>query len=357
MINDVDFNTLSSEEVIKKIENLEIGDGVITLLSKAEPSATCNIMPTYSDELNEWLGIPNKSEEDLKKLDFYLKKDSNTLVKHGTSFDLKTNTGRAYWDMIKHSPLIAFSIEDAESAPMSMFYVEMPSVENKKTISKERVKNKAVGLILSDTFENLKHRATVFNIADADEYDMEGLQTLLINIAKKDPKRVIEIYASNALSIRLLLEKAKQLNIITEEGGLFKYGIHILGANDEGVIASLSHPDNEFLLKKIKQHHDDLLGERLFTKESVEKNEAKAPISVASPVVDSESGIEEFDGKIASNSPVNEIEWKIGDEYPDNLVQLGKIAINLGGNPLVIKGIRSKKSVIKEIERLIKNKK
>ena len=338
MKNEIDFNDLKSDEIIKRIESQEIGNGIITLLSKAEPSAIANIMPTYSDELNEWLGIFNGSEDDAKKEKFILKKDSNTVIKHGTTFDLNTVTGLAYWNMVKHSILIAYSIEDAESTPDSMFYVEMPSVENKKTIDKERVQHKAVGLILTDTHENLKLRANVFNIADAESYDLEGLQNVLVNIAKKDPKRVLEIYGNNILSVNLLFNKALEKGIITESNNIYSYGVHTIGVSKEGALAALASPINELLLEKIKEHYDELTSENLFSKK-------------IEPIINTEPE------PIIEKEKVIEVEWKIGDEYPDNLVQLTKIGVSLGGDEMVLKGIKSKKNVIKEIDRIIANKK
>ena len=322
-----DYNELTGKQLLEKIESGEIGNQVITLLSVyGSNNAKYNVMPTKDKITHEWLGIPNISEDERKKIGFHLKQDSNIELHHGIDFDLKEKNAKAYWDMVKHSELIKFTRTDALNSPQAVFYVEMPSVENKKSVDNEKLTHKAVGYILTDNYENLKHRATVMSIDDPAHYDMETLQSMIIKIAKRDPKRIIEMYGSNVISIQLLFYKALAKNIIVvskDDSGkdtVYKYGINILGISEEGAIAYLTHADNELLVEEIKEHYDNSSKEKVFTKK--ENNDEDKILTIN------------------------------GVDYPDNLVQLREMAIAKGCTPSSVNSLRSKAKVVDEIEKL-----
>jgi len=323
---------LKGDQLLKKIESGEIGNGVITLLSVfGSNNAKYNVMPTKDPVTHEWLGIPNVSEDERKSLGFHLKSDSNIILEHGITFNLKEKNSKAYWDMVKHSDIVKFTFEEAQNSPGAVFYIEMPSVENKKTVDHERLSNKAVGYILEDSYNDLKHRAIILNIEEPEDYDMETLQAMIIKLAKKNPNRIIDLYNSNVVSLKLLFYEALRKNIIIKQvddegrNPIYKYGIQILGTSEEGALAYLTDKANTMLVEKIKEHYDRVTDGSLFTQK------------------------EEF---IVQDKEDNKDKGNNTEEFPDNLVQLREIAITkFGCSAEVVNALKSKKKVLAEIDK------
>lgn len=76
----------------------------------------------------------------------------------------------------------------------------------------------------------------------------------LLQIAEKDPERIINLYTGGDTAVRLLFIEARDKNIILYKNKLYTYADNVvLGATDDAAIAYLKDPKNANVLKLIKQ--------------------------------------------------------------------------------------------------------
>jgi hypothetical protein len=86
------------------------------------------------------------------------------------------------------------------------------------------------------------------NMPDADITDY------LIQLAEKDPDKIINLYTGGDLSIRLLFVDAREKHIINFKNKLYIYSDNVvLGATDEAAILYLKDPKHKNLLDLIKR--------------------------------------------------------------------------------------------------------
>jgi hypothetical protein len=100
-------------------------------------------------------------------------------------------------------------------------------------------------------------------MADADVTDY------LLQVAERDPEKIINIYTGGDTAVRLLFIEARDKNIILYKNKLFTYadGV-VLGATDEAAILFLKDPKNANVYKLIKQDtYPELMGKKSDKKE------------------------------------------------------------------------------------------
>lgn len=84
-------------------------------------------------------------------------------------------------------------------------------------------------------------------MADADVTDY------LLQVAERDPNKIIQLYTGGDSAIRLLFIEAREKNVILYKDKLYYYADAVLGATDDAAILFLKDPKNANLLKLIKQ--------------------------------------------------------------------------------------------------------
>ena len=134
-------------------------------------------------------------------------------------------------------------------------YVEAPGVEVTKKVSKTKQIFDAQSYIFNDTKgaegRVLKARLLGKNMRNAPDSEVTEY---LLNIASKDPKRIIDLYTGTDMSLRLLLIEAREKHVIVVKNKVYVYGDDIvLGVSDDAVIAFLKDPKNAKLLELIKR--------------------------------------------------------------------------------------------------------
>ena len=76
----------------------------------------------------------------------------------------------------------------------------------------------------------------------------------LTRVAEKDPKKIINLYTGDDISLRLTFIEAKEKHVIYIKNKLYLYGDNIvLGATDDAVIAWMKDPRNQKVLELIKK--------------------------------------------------------------------------------------------------------
>jgi hypothetical protein len=216
--------------------------------------------------------ILSEAERNDKNRDFFIREDAVFTIVDGTTFDLDNVRDRFIWEAIKNCPLIAPDYYAKDSKGNSLIngtigwnvkeprygiaelFIERPGVEANRRVSRKKIKHDAESYIYNDErgydgrvlkARLLGHRMD--NMPDADVTDY------LLQVADKDPEKIINLYTGGDTSIRLLFIEARDKHIINYKNKLYTYADNVvLGATDEAVILFLKDPKNANVLKLIK---------------------------------------------------------------------------------------------------------
>lgn len=241
--------------VFNNIEQLENGtalDKVIRLKSVYKTGKT-TVQPV-KDRLTGWYkGIPRLSEEDKRKMVYWAEIDSKFVIQDGTTFDLNDPAQKVIWEWVKHCPCIAESEEDCQFTSGAEFYIYLENKEAETSVSRKERRYKANKYIMEDNAVNYPMRASLLGVAmDGDSPVV--IKDFLLSQADQNPDKVLAIYEGHDISLRLLLLKARQLNVITtDQAGLFRYGNTVLGMTETSVINWMQDGGNKHLVEMIER--------------------------------------------------------------------------------------------------------
>ena len=217
--------------------------------------------------------ILSEEERNDKYKDFFIKETATFDIVDGTTFDLENVRQRFIWEAIKHCPLIApdYYAKDKNGnslingtpgwnsrAPrygVAELYVERPGVEANRRVSRKKLKHDAETFIYEDErgYDGRVLKARLLGhrmdgMADADVTDY------LLQVAEKDPEKIINLYRGGDTAVRLLFIEARDKNIILYKNKLYTYADNVvLGATDDAAILFLKDPKNASVYKLIKQ--------------------------------------------------------------------------------------------------------
>jgi hypothetical protein len=212
---------------------------------------------------------------------YFIKETDVFTVVDGTTFDLDDVRDKFIWEAIKCCPLIApdYYAKDKNGNSLingtpgwnskqprfgvAELYVERPGVEANRRVSRKKLIHDAQSYIYDDErgydgrvlkARLLGHRME--NMPDADVTDY------LIQVAERDPEKIINIYTGGDTAVRLLFIEARDKHVILFKNKLYTYADNVvLGATDEAAILFLKDPKNANITKLIKQDtYPDLMG-------------------------------------------------------------------------------------------------
>ena len=203
---------------------------------------------------------------------YFIKETDTFEVVDGTTFDLENVRQRFIWEAIQYCPLIApdYYAKDKQGNSLingtpgwnsksprygiAELYVERPGVEATRRVSRRKLKHDAETYIYNDDrgAEGRVLRARLLGhrmegMADADVTDY------LLQIAERDPEKIISLYTGGDTAVRLLFIEAKEKNVIVYKDRLFMYADVVLGATDDAALLFLKDPKNANLYKLIKR--------------------------------------------------------------------------------------------------------
>ena len=212
---------------------------------------------------------------------YFIKETDVFDIVDGTTFDLDDVRDRFIWEAIKYCPLISPDYYAKDSKGNSLIngtpgwnsltprfgvaelYVERPGVEANRRVSRKKLKHDAESYIYNDDrgAEGRALKARLLghkmdNMPDADITDY------LLQVAEKDPDKIINLYTGGDTAIRLLFIEARDKHIINYKNKLYTYADNVvLGASDEAAILYLKDPKNANVYKLIKQDtYPELMG-------------------------------------------------------------------------------------------------
>ena len=191
----------------------------------------------------------------------------------GRTYNLNDPYDKAEWEAIENCPLIAKSrderdsngnllIDGAKSTPskparngVAELYIDRPGLDTQRRVSHKQLIHKAESFIYDDP----RGADGQLNMARILGKDMRNQPTadvidFLTRVAEKDPKKIIDLYTGNDISLRLTFIEAKEKHVIYIKNKLYLYGDNIvLGATDDAVIAWMKDSRNQKVLELIKK--------------------------------------------------------------------------------------------------------
>lgn len=226
--------------------------------------------------------LSEKELNDPNRLYFIKESDVFTVV-DGTTFDLDDVRDRFIWEAIQYCPLIApdYYAKDQNGNSLingtsdwnskqprfgvAELYIERPGVEANRRVSRKKLKLDAETYIFNDDrgydgrvlkARLLGHRMDHMPDADVTDY--------LLQVAERDPEKIINIYTGGDTAVRLLFIEARDKHIIFYKNKLYTYADNVvLGATDEAAILFLKDPKNANIYKLIKRDtYPELMNEK-----------------------------------------------------------------------------------------------
>ena len=208
------------------------------------------------------------SEEDIERMNrgeaHFIPADAVFEVIDGTRFDLDDPVDAAKWAAIEHCNWIAkdrFQRDqegnliidgNARKYGVADLYVERPGEITKFKMDKKQVVFKAMQYIYEDSeAERIKKcRVLGRNLSNAVPAD---ILDYLIEIAEKDPKKIINLYEGEDWKMQLFLMDAVDRGVIRKADGVYKYDDKMLGGSMEATITLLRDIRYKKLLDSIKR--------------------------------------------------------------------------------------------------------
>lgn len=269
---------LSNKIVLKSVR------GKVGIIIKVQP---CKNPKTgeYPDcvkkvDSNGNMILSEKELNDPNRIYFIKETDVFDIV-DGTTFDLDNVRDRFVWEAIKNCPFIApdyYAKDDKGNslingtsvfnnyAPrygVAELYVVKPGVDANRRVSRKKLIHDAETYIYSDERgaegRVLKARLLGHNMNNMPDADVTDY---LIQVAEKDPNKIINLYTGGDTAVRLLFIEARDKHVILYKNKLYTYADNVvLGASDEAAILFLKDPKNANVYKLIKQDtYPELIG-------------------------------------------------------------------------------------------------
>lgn len=217
--------------------------------------------------------ILSESERNDPNRQYFIKETDTFDIVDGTTFDLENVRQRFIWEAIQYCPLIApdYYAKDKNGNSLingtpgwnsktprfgiAELYIERPGVEANRRVSRKKLKHDAESYIYDDErgYDGRVLKARLLGhrmdgMADADVTDY------LLQIAERDPEKIINLYTGGDTAVRLLFIEARDKNVIIYKNKLYIYADNVvLGATDDAAILFLKDPKNANVYKLIKQ--------------------------------------------------------------------------------------------------------
>jgi len=215
-------------------------------------------------------------DDDKKNPKALIAENATITVTDGTTFNLDDPYSAAEWEAIQHCSLIApsrdarddkgnliidgdntrnlKSFEQLQQARVGRaeLYIERPGEDTKKRVNKKKVLHDARTFIFNDDYEGMLTKCKVLG-REMGNYPVADVQDYLLEVAEREPSKVINLYTGEDMNLRILLIDARNKKVIQIKNRLYVYADDvILGATDDAVIAWMKNPANAKVLDLIK---------------------------------------------------------------------------------------------------------
>lgn len=180
----------------------------------------------------------------------------------GRTFDLDDKFDKSQWEAIKFSPLIAeerwardekgdLVIDgNAQHYGAAEFYIDRPGKEAQTSNNKAQLVYTAQGHIFQDSRDNLYIKARILG-SRLNGLPYDDVLDFMLKEAKKDPKKIIELYTGGDFKLEVLFVTAIDKGVILERNGGYIYGKQSIGLTKESVLLWMKQPQNKDILDSI----------------------------------------------------------------------------------------------------------
>ena len=182
----------------------------------------------------------------------------------GKVFNLDNVEDAEAWEAIKYHKCIAKDRDERDEKGdlvidgnqfkygTAEWYVEVPGREVKNKNASRRKRLTAQNYVLNDTPYDRMQKAKVLgkSVRNLHESDIEDF---LMQEAEKNPDKIIDLYTSGDMALRLLFLEAREKMVIKFTNKLWMYGDIIMGTNEESAISYMKQPQNANVTKLLRQ--------------------------------------------------------------------------------------------------------
>lgn len=230
---------------IKQRESGSPEDRVFEL--KAVYKTKHTIQPAFDPTIGWYKGVDRLSDIDKRDLKYFVTvddkdgKNTSITLEDGYIVDLNKEVDRINWEWMQHHPAVAMSYEEAQANPRAYFYVHKQGAEAAKKNEGATKLFTAMKHIMEDTPSNWYDRAMLLG-HDLSDSHPELVKEFLLDTAKENPSKVINVYEGDTLALRLMILKAKERGLIKFEDNVHLFGSTPLGVTDEHIINYLMSP-------------------------------------------------------------------------------------------------------------------
>jgi len=183
----------------------------------------------------------------------------------GIIFDLDNPLQKARWEAIQFSKLIAKERNAVDEKGdlvidggqkrygQADLYIERPGEDNKIKNNKRRLAVKAQNFVLEDSQDGRITKCKLLGkeMSGAHYSDVEDY---LLNIAEKQPQKVIDLYTGTDTEVRMLLIDALKSGVLLIKNGIYTYGDYVhLGVTENAAISWLKQQTNQKLVIEIQK--------------------------------------------------------------------------------------------------------
>ena len=270
------------ESVVASVKNGDIMANVVVLRSVYGKICKYFMTPCRDPETGEYPECvrPVDSKGDMILTDkeknsgnIYIKETAVFTITDGQTFDLNKPRDKAVWEAIRHNPMIAperwakdnngnYLIDGTMGWNNKMprygtaeLYVDRPGLEAANKVRKMSTLRDALNFIYDDErgYDGRVLKARLLG-KKMDGFPDADVTEFLLEQARKNPEKIIEIYTGDDISLRLLIIEAKDKKVIVYKNKLFTYGDNIvLGATDDAVLNWMKIPSNQSVLELIRK--------------------------------------------------------------------------------------------------------
>lgn len=228
------------------------------------------------DERTHKMILSEKDKQFLSSGGTLLPASKEIVVRHNQTFDLNDPRQAAVWEAIKHSRLIAPSINATNEVGESLIngasrevmdsgvvagglgaavlYIERPGLLAKNKNSYRKLINQATNFILNDP-QGLSGWITKCKLLEKDmsRANSSDVEDYLLTQAEKYPEKIIQLYTGTNNNILLMLIDAQDKKVVKKSGTFLVYGDNfILGSSIEEAVNTLLKPENAKVKDMIK---------------------------------------------------------------------------------------------------------
>jgi len=247
------------------LEKGEYGNKII-LKAKNPKSDQKLVVSPIKDGRGGYYGLTKKINRASNQVVFNIDPlKTKITIEDGKEFDVNNDVDMSYWNFVKYYiDFIETSEKKANQSKTALFYIDVPIVQAKETINKKKLRHKAEEYIYGDSIKNYQNRIRLIGNINMENNSPEEQLNYLLDVAEKNPEKVISAYENTHTTIQLLFYKALDTGVIIKQNNIYKYQEHLLGNDEIQSIVFLQQEKNNDILQMLKKDVDDRLGKKTF---------------------------------------------------------------------------------------------